>query len=370
VPSGAAAPDDRWRRLGNRIRATGAAAPAGYEDPRGLSELRTAIADYVRKARAVICEPEQIIITGGTQQGLYLAARVLLSPGDAAWAENPAYPGLTAVLDDVGIRTHRIAVGPQGIDVEQGIGACANARAAFVTPSHQYPLGVPLSMSGRTALVAWARQSSAWIVEDDYDSELRYAGHPFPSLQGLDPARVVYLGTFSKVLFPSLRLGFVVAPLALIESFAGARTLMDRHSPSADQHVLAAFMREGYFEAHIRRIRSVYASRRAALVAAIEKELTPWAWVQPSDQGMHLVIWLRAGIDDVLIAAWAQSAGIVVRAISPMYAGSVRRCGLVLGFGGFAAEQLEQAVGRLRTVLQKAPCETKPGEGIDAHAGS
>jgi GntR family transcriptional regulator/MocR family aminotransferase len=353
VAAGAVAPDDNWRRLGNRIRASAAAAPASYGDPRGLLELRAAIADYVRKSRAVTCEPQQVIITGGTQQGLYLAARVLLAPGDAVWAENPAYPGLTAVLSDCDIRIYRVAVDQQGIDVAGGIAAGPHARAAFVTPSHQYPLGMPLSMSRRTGLIAWARENGSWIVEDDYDSELRYAGHPFPSMQGMDPTRVVYLGTFSKVLFPALRFGYAVVPEPLVEAFAGARVLMDRHSPTVEQHVLAAFMREGYFETHIRRIRSVYAERRATLIAEIEKELSPWGHLQPSDQGMHLVIWLRAGIDDIHVAGRAEAAGVVVRAVSPMYGGRSRRSGLMLGFGGFPTEQLVMAVGRLRTVLEK-----------------
>jgi GntR family transcriptional regulator/MocR family aminotransferase len=353
VPSGAVAPDDNWRRLGNRIRATQAAAPSSYGDPQGLIELRIAIADYLRKSRAVTCEPEQIIVTAGTQQGLYLAARVLLSRGDAVWAENPVYPGLTAVLDDFDIRIHRINVDQQGLDVEQGIAVAPKARAVFVTPSHQYPLGMPLSMSRRLALLAWARKHGAWIVEDDYDSELRYAGHPFPSMQGLDPSRVIYLGTFSKVLAPSLRLGYAVVPLPLADAFAGARAMIDRHSPSSEQRVLATYMREGYFEAHIRRIRSVYANRRAVLIELIERELAPWATLQPSDQGMHIVIWLQTGIDDVKLAAAANAAGIAVRAISPMYADVNRRSGLMLGFGGFTKEQLEQGVGVLRKLLVK-----------------
>jgi GntR family transcriptional regulator/MocR family aminotransferase len=207
-------------------------------------------------------------------------------------------------------------------------------------------------MARRTALVAWARENGSWIIEDDYDSELRYVGHPFPSLQGMDPTRVVYLGTFSKVLFPALRFGYAIVPEPLVEAFAGARTLMDRHSPTVDQHVLAAFMREGYFETHIRRIRSVYAERRATLIAAVEKDLSPWVSLQPSDQGMHLVIWLKTGIDDMQVAARAEAAGVVVRAISPMYAGKSRRSGLMLGFGGFPADQLEMFVSRLRTVLR------------------
>ncbi|SFN83567.1 GntR family transcriptional regulator / MocR family aminotransferase [Bradyrhizobium sp. Rc3b] len=359
VPAGAVAPDDHWRRLGNRVRASRAAAPASYGDPRGLMELRRAIADYVRKSRAVLCEPEQVVITAGTQQGLYLAGRVLLSRGDRVWAEDPAYPGMTAVLDDLDLVTTRVPVDEQGIDVDAGIAICADARAAFATPSHQYPLGMPISMIRRKALLAWAARQGAWIVEDDYDSELRYAGHPFPSMQGLDPQRVVYLGTLSKVLFPSLRLGYVVAPAPLIDAFAGARALLDRHSPTADQHVLAAYMQEGLFEAHIRRIRGVYAARRATLIAALTRHMPDGVTLQPSDQGMHLLLWLPDGADDVRLAQASLDAGIVVRAISPMYH-QAPRAGLMLGFGGFAPQELEAAVLRLRHVMDTNGMQQAP----------
>lgn len=352
VPGGEIAPDDNWRRLGNRVRAARAAAPSSYGDPRGVMELRQAIADYVRTSRAVHCTPEQVVITAGTQQGLFLAGRVLLSSGDQVWAEDPAYPGMTAVLDDLDLVTTRVPVDAQGIDVDAGLAACPNARAAFVTPSHQYPLGMPMSMARRNALVTWAQRRNAWIVEDDYDSELRYAGHPFPSMQGLDPARVIYLGTLSKVLFPSLRLGYIVAPLPLIDAFAGARALLDRHSPTADQHVLAAYMREGLFEAHIRRIRGVYATRRATLIAALARHMPDDVMLQPSDQGMHLLLWLPRGTDDVRLAKAALAEGIVMRPISPMYR-RAPQSGLMLGFGGFAPEELETTVVRLRKVMNR-----------------
>lgn len=352
VPAGAVAPDAQWRRTGQRVRATQAAAPAPYGDPRGVPALRAAVADYVRKARAVTCEPEQVLITSGTQLGLYLAARVLLAPGDAVWMEDPAYVGLSALAEEFGWRALRVPVDRQGLDVAHAAAACPHARAAFVTPSHQYPLGMPLSMARRRALLEWARRAGAWIVEDDYDSELRYAGHPFPSLQGLDPARVVYLGTFSKVLFPSLRLGYAIVPPALVKAFAGARMLMDRHSPTAEQHALAAYMSEGHFEAHIRRIRTGYAQRRAVLIEAVERSLSPWLRLEPSDQGMHLVAWLPEGVDDEAVCAAALAAGLSVRAVSPMYAGPGRRSGLMLGFGGFTAEALTAAVAGLRRVLE------------------
>lgn len=350
VPHGEAAMDEHWRRLGNRVRASPAAAPSGYGDPRGLPSLREAIAGYLRKARAVSCSPSNIIVTEGTQQGLYLAAKVLLKAGDTAWAEDPAYPGLTAVLEECGIRTRRIAVDAQGFDVARAVAACPGAKAAFVTPSNQYPMGMPLSMPRRLALIEWARQDDGWIVEDDYDSELRYAGHPFPAMQGLESQRVVYLGTFSKVLAPSLRLGYLVVPDCLVKAFVGARALMGRGSPLTEQHLVAAYIQEGYFETHIRRIRGVYAERRQALIDALRLEL-PGLRIQPSDQGMHLVLWLPEGYDDVEIAAAAGEAGIALRPLSPMGSEHLELSGLMLGFGGFSKAGLEAAVQRLRRVL-------------------
>lgn len=347
VPAAGIEPDDAWRRLGNRVRASGRAAPSTYSDPYGLPALRAAIATHVRRARAVQCAPDNVIVTSGTQQGLYMAGRVLLSRGDTVWAEDPAYPGLTAVLDDLDLRTHRVPVDEQGFDVDAAWSAAPDARAAFVTPSHQYPVGMPLSMSRRQALVGWAEQNRTWIVEDDYDSELRYAGHPFPAMQGLNPSRVIYLGTFSKVLFPSLRLGYVIAPAGLVDAFAGVRAILDRHSPMADQHVLAAYMEEGLFEAHVRRIRGLYAERRAVLLEALSQGLPHGCQIQPSDQGMHIVLWLPPGADDVGIAKAARASDIAIRPVSPMYAESSGRPGLMLGFGGFRPESLIEASGRL-----------------------
>ncbi|SFJ28159.1 transcriptional regulator, GntR family [Albimonas pacifica] len=354
VPAAGIAPDDAWRRLGNRVRATARAAPASYADPFGTLELRAAIAEHVRRSRGVRCEAEQVIVTSGTQQGLYMAGRVLVSRGDAVWAEDPAYPGLTAVLDDLELRTHRVPVDDQGIDVARGVALAPAARAAFVTPSHQYPVGMPLSMARRQALIGWAERNQAWIVEDDYDSELRYAGHPFPALQGLSPSRVVYLGTFSKVLFPSLRLGYVIAPEFLVDAFGGARAILDRHSPTAEQHVLAAYMREGLFESHIRRIRGLYSERREALLDALSSRLPEGCAVQPSDQGMHILIWLPTGTDDVRIAESAQAIGLTLRPISRMYCDPPGRPGLMLGFGGFPTERLRAAVDDLVPLLGTA----------------
>ncbi|NYI02617.1 PLP-dependent aminotransferase family protein [Cupriavidus plantarum] len=363
VPIGPTAPDDTWRKLGNRTRGLRAAAPSGYDDPQGVPALRAAIADYVRKSRSVHCTPGQVIITAGTQQGLYLACQILLEPADRAWVEDPAYRGITGILEATGnaMRMVRVPVDESGIDVEAGIRKAPDARVAFVTPSHQYPLGMPLSMARRTALVAWARANDAWIIEDDYDSELRYVGHPFPSLQGLAPDRVIYLGTFSKILFPSLRLGYAIVPEHLVPSFCGARGLMDRHPPSADQHTLAAYIAEGYLDRHIRRVRLIYAERREHLISTIASRIpSSLAWLQPGDQGMHLVLWLAAPIDDLAVAAQAMAAGVAVRAVSPLYAAGNGRPGLILGLGGYTDAQTEAAVDKLGAIIAAASGALRP----------
>lgn len=357
VPGGATAPGETWRRLGNRLRARGASAPSGYADPQGAQALREQIAHHVRRARAVRCDADQVVITSGTQQGLYLTAQVLVAPGDATWTENPAYPALTAILTATGrgTRMARVPVDHEGLDVERGRTLAPDAVAAFVTPSHQYPLGMPLSLRRRTALLQWARDHASWIVEDDYDSDMRYAGHPFPSMQGLDPARVIYLGTFSKVLFPSLRLGYAIVPADLVQPFVGARILMDRHPPVADQHVLAAFIGEGHLDRHIRRLRGVYADQRAYVVEVFGRILPArFGSVQPCDQGMHMVVWLREDIDDRRVAAAALARGVSVRPVSPMYATGSERPGLILGFGGYSTDAIESAARRLATVIKTA----------------
>lgn len=360
VPEDAVAPDIHWRRVGARIRNTKAAQPSGYGDPMGVLELRQAIAEYLRSSRAVFCTAAQIVITAGTQQGLSMASRILLERGDTVWAEDPGYPGMIGVLEEAGATLCRVPVDREGFDLNWALREAPDARAAFLTPSHQYPVGMLLSMARRQGLVRWAQTHGRWIVEDDYDSELRYGGHPFPAMQGLAPQHTVYLGTFSKVLFPSLRLGYAVVPEPLVDAFAGARFLMDRHSPIAEQHVLAAYIREGHFQAHLRRIRIAYGERHSALVEALQRELPPWATLEPSDQGMHVVVWLPQELSDTKVAAVAAAQGLAVRAISPMCAHA--KCNAVmLGFGGFSPEQLQRSASCFATLLEKMPTECPVG---------
>ena len=357
VPGGRVSPAVIWRTLGNRVRRQEPAMPAGYSNPHGALALREAIAEYVRKARSVRCSAGQVIITTGTQQGLFLSCQVLLGTRDDVWVENPAYRGITAILETMDRKESmfRVPVDVEGLDVEAAIKRAPDARVAFVTPSHQYPLGMPMSMGRRNTLLAWARAHGSWVVEDDYDSELRYAGHPFPSLQGLDPDRVIYLGTFSKILFPSLRLGYVIVPEPLVSAFCGARALIDRHPPNAEQHVLATFIAEGHIDRHLRRVRTAYAEQREWLIALLHRLLPrQLGWIQPSDQGMHLLLWLEERLDDRQIVVAASTAGVSVRAVSSMYAEGTGRPGLVLGFGGFTNEQMEAAMRRLVSVIRIA----------------
>ncbi len=356
VPIARTQPSDIWRKFGNKFRSRGAGAPSGYGEPQGVLSLRVAIADYVRRSRSVHCESEQIVITPGIQQALYICSQILFEAKDEVWIEDPAYRGTTAIFEHAvkNIRTVRVPVDEEGIQVETGIKLSKHARAAFVTPSHQYPLGMPMSLARRTALLAWAKQQKAWIIEDDYDSELRYNGQPFPSLQGMAPNQVIYLGTFSKVLFPSLRLGYAVLPKELVAPFCGLRVLIDRHPPAADQHVLAAFIQEGYLERHIRRTRHVYAEVRQYIIGLIEKHIPQeLAWLQPGDQGMHMVLWLAHHINDIDVASSAVDAGIAVKAISPTFSKEQQRPGLIVGLGDFEPEQMQQAIKKLSKIIQQ-----------------
>ncbi len=345
----------RWGQITAR-RCSGVSRPLlDYGDPVGYTPLREAIATYLREARAVRCEAEQVVVVSGSQQGLDLAARLLLDPGDRAWIEDPGYPGARGALLAAGARVMPVHVDGDGLDVARGMRVAPDARLAYVTPSHQYPLGVTMSLSRRLALLQWARARRAWIVEDDYDSEYRYTGRPLASLQGLDRGgRVISVGTFSKVLFPALRLGYVVVPPALVDAFAAARGLVDRHPPSVTQAVLAEFIAEGSFARHVRRMRVRYAEGQAALVQAARKELDGVLEVSPAEAGMHLVGWLPAAVDDRAVSAAALQAGVEAPALSTFRLRRSPRGGLLLGYAAWRPDELREAASVLAGVLHGA----------------
>ena len=345
-------PMEIWSKLmarhARRVRVKG----LQYGDPMGLPELREVVAHYLRTSRAVRCEPRQIMIVSGSQQALDLSTRVLLDAGAPAWVEEPGYWLVHQVLKAAGCRAVPVPVDAEGLDVGAGIRRKRKARAAFVTPSHQYPLGVTMSATRRLQLLEWAQREGAWIVEDDYDSEYRYESMPVASLQGLDAnARVIYVGTFSKVMFPSLRLGYLVVPPDLVERFAAMRRTMDLGPAHTTQAVMAEFIREGHFARHIRRMRPIYAARRRALVAAVERELGDRAAIAGDAAGMHLAVLLRDGHDDRAIAAEAARRSLVVSALSDAYAGDAPRPGFILGFGNTRESQIAGAVRQLRGLI-------------------
>ena len=324
-----------------------------YSSPMGFASLREAVAEYLRTSRAVRCEPEQIMIVSGSQQALDLASRTLLDPGNPVWVEEPGYFGARGALNLAGARLIPVPVDGEGMDISVGMARCPRARAVFVTPSHQFPLGVTMSATRRLKLLDWARRSGAWVIEDDYDSEFRYGNLPIGALQGLDrDARVIYIGTFSKILFPGLRLGYIVMPADLVEDFIKIRRAMDMFSSTFHQAVLADFIREGHFGRHIRRARLSCRERRSALVDAIREELGDTLHVVGDEAGMYLTAILPRGARDRKISEHAARSGLWAAPLSDCYLGKVRRQGLLLGFGGISVEEIEVGVRRLRNAIR------------------
>jgi len=327
------------------------AHPLDYLDPAGYRPLREAIAAYLGMARGVHCTAEQVIVVSGSQQGIGLSAQVLLDPGDAVWVEEPGYFGAKGALLGAGARLVPVPVDPEGMDLVAGKARCPTARLACVTPSHQFPLGMTMSLPRRLALLAWARETGAWILEDDYDSEYRYVGKPLTALQGLDRAgRVIYVGTFSKVLFPALRLGYVVVPRDLVEAFLATRLFLDMHPPWLEQVVLAEFMAAGHFARHIRRMRTLYAERQAALVEAA-RQLSGALDVRPAGAGMHLLGWLPAGSDDQAIAQLAARHQVSTRPLSRFFLEPLAQRALLLGYAAVPIPAIQEGVRRLATAF-------------------
>ena len=334
-----------WRRAGARALAYGHSA--------GYRPLREAIAAYVSAARGVRCTSEEVVIVGGAQQALDIATRLLLDPGEAVWLEDPGYVGARAAFAAAGARIVAVPVDAEGLDVAEGERRAPEARMAFVSPSHQHPLGMVMSARRRAGILDWARRADAWILEDDYDSEIRYRGRPLMSLQGMDgDGRVIYVGTFSKTLFPALRLGYVVVPPRLVGPFATARLLADRHSSVAEQAVLADFIAEGHYARHLRRMRALYAERQRALLDAAAEHLDGLAEIHETNAGMNLIAWLPPGIDDVAVYRAALAAGVEAPPLSPFAQAPLERGGLFLNFSGYDAAALGAAAARLGVVLR------------------
>ena len=345
-------PFQLWSSLVMRHCRSPHASALQYGGPLGSEHLRAAICTYLRTARAVHCDPQQVMIVSGSQQGLEISTRVLLDAGSPAWVEEPGYWLTRHVLTAAGARLVPVPVNSEGMDVAAGIKLSRKARAAFVAPSHQYPLGATMSASRRLQLLDWAQSSGSWIIEDDYDSEYRYGSMPIASLQGLDHnSRVIYIGTFSKTLFPSLRIGYVVIPSDLVDRFTAVRHAMDLGPPYFYQAVLTDFINEGHFARHIRRMRLLYSQRRTALFDGLRQEFGPTLEILGAEAGMHLVAIPPKGFDDREISVRAARQNLWLWPLSPAYLANVSRQGFILGFGSTTTSEIPQAVRRLRSVL-------------------
>jgi GntR family transcriptional regulator/MocR family aminotransferase len=320
-----------------------------YGDAMGYLPFREAIAEYLGAFRGVRCESSQILVTTGSQQALQISAQVLLDPKDRVWMEEPGYPGARQAFMTAGAQLIPVPVDHDGMNVAEIIRRGRGARAVYVTPSHQYPMGITMSATRRIVLLNWAMRSGAWIIEDDYDSEYRFGSRPIASLQGLDSdGRVIYVGTFSKVMFPALRLGYVVVPKDLVAAFSAARDAADIFSSTLYQAVLADFIREGHFARHIRRMRMLYMDRRRALIKAIRIQMGDMLEVIGAEAGMHLVALLPRGTNDVAVSRKAAQRGISAIPLSTCYLEPPTRGGLVLGYGGANAHQIYDGIRKLR----------------------
>ncbi|WP_435084746.1 PLP-dependent aminotransferase family protein [Gordonia hongkongensis] len=292
-----------WRRL-------------GYNDPRGIYELREQVCRHVAVARGIRCSPEQVVITAGSQQAIDLCCRILLDPGTPAWLEDPGYLGTRAALIASGAYIVPVPVDERGLDVAEGIRRSPQAAAAFVTPSTQFPLTVTMDLDRRIALVNWAHDTGSWIVEDDYDCDFLYKGRQLSALQTLDNGnRVIYIGTFSKTMYPALRLGYIIAPIPLIDALIAAHLATDIHLPITDQYALAEFIRSGKFSRHVVKMRNIYSQRQKHVYSLLDQKPRLRAREMPRG-GLHLLGWLPAGSNDEDVAAAAQHAGINTWALS------------------------------------------------------
>ncbi|MGK3141437.1 PLP-dependent aminotransferase family protein [Pantoea sp. C2G6] len=341
-------PHETWRRLSGNVQRSLGSAAMGYGDPCGYLPLRSAIADYLALSRGVACQPEQVIILTSSQQALQLLAMMFVDPGDEVWMEEPGYPGARSALLAAGARLRGIAV-----DAEGAVPAAGSAKLMYLTPSHHYPTGVTLSLPRRLAWLEWAQRNRSWLIEDDYDSEFHYDERPIPALQGVDRhQRVITLGTFSKSLFPSLRLAWMVVPPALITPVGRARSVLDGHSALLPQAITAAFMQQGHFASHLRLMRQLYRSRRDLLLAQISQRLTPWLTPLASAGGLQLTVSVQQ--NEARLTAQAAQHGLLLPRLSPLYAGPDRQQGWILGFAALTPDEIVAGCDKLERLLRES----------------
>ena len=343
-------PFEIWRRILLRHARKAPVSELDYGPAAGNLALREVIAAHLRRSRAVVCDASQVIVVNGSQQALDLIARVLVERGDGVALENPCYQGIREVLNAAGAKLRPVAVDGDGLDPAK---LPADARIAFVTPSHQFPTGAVLPLARRMALLDWAHRRNAVIVEDDYDGEFHYEGGPLESLQGLDPeGRVIYIGTFSRTVFSSLRIGYLVAPINLVQALSAAKWLSDRHTATLEQETLAEFISEGFYERYLRRMRRRNAARRAALLHAIQKYLGDEVEVTGAAAGAHIVLWPRRGASEAKIISAAAEQGVRVYGTAGYFLKKPIKPGILAGYSRIAERDIPEAIRRLAKAFQ------------------
>jgi GntR family transcriptional regulator/MocR family aminotransferase len=346
-------PVDLWARVASRVLRRAPRSLYGHGNAGGYQPLRRAIAEYVGSSRGVRCSAEQIIITSGTQQALDLVARLLLSAGDQVWMEDPGYYRALQALRTTGARIVPVPLDEDGLSVKAGRKLAPKAKLAYVTPANQFPMGVTMSADRRLDLLSWAASANAWIIEDEYDAEYRYSGRPVAALQAVDSSGcVIYLGTFTKLLFNALRLGFMILPERLVEAFTSARTLVDLYPPTLDQAILAEFMTEGHFGHHVRRMRHTYAERMDALKVAADKQLAGVLEVVRAGAGIRTLGWLKTWKSDHEASQRARKCGLEVSPLSMFTAKYQQPPALMLGFASCNPTELQRGVSVLASALR------------------
>ncbi len=363
-------PVELWARVASRrMRRLSPSLLAGG-GPAGLSQLREAVAGYLGASRGVQCGPEQIAIVSGVQQAVDLLARLLVRPGDPVWIEDPGYSGAIGALRNAGARIVAVRVDSDGLDVAAGRKASPAARLAYVTPAHQFPLGVTMSLDRRFQLLRWARECGARIIEDDYDSEFRFLGRPVPALQGLDRSdSVTYIGTFNKALFPALRLAYVVLPHDLVDPFLALRFKADRYPPGISQAVLCDFIVEGHFGRHLRRMREMYAERLGLLQENARRYLAGVVELPSIQAGLNTPAYLVNGMSSVEAQARAADRGVETVALDAFALKRRDLRGLLLGFAAFDAREIKRGILTLAEALRSTP-GSQPGDDAAARTGA
>ncbi|GAA5126401.1 PLP-dependent aminotransferase family protein [Luteolibacter yonseiensis] len=351
-PSVSHFPPDLWSRLGARRMRLASREMLLAGDVLGYRPLREAIAAHLGSTRGVVCDVDQVMIVSGTQQALDLVARITLDPGDEVWMEDPGYPGATGVFRAAGAKLVPVPVDRNGMKVAEGLRRAPAAKLAYVTPANQFPLCVTLPLERRLKLLEWSRNTGAWIFEDDYDTEFRFDGRPLTAMQGLAPdGNVIFSGSFSKMLFPSLRMGYLVLPPHLVEPMRGARSLTDRFGPMIEQAVLSDFISEGHFGRYLRRMRQIYGENLDVLMTESGREWGDRLVLQPAQAGLQTIGWLADGRDDVEFCRAAQGCGVAVLPLSAWALRWKQRSGIQVGFAAVGQEEIRRGVRALATLL-------------------